>query len=84
MLQILNYKYLNTYFEIILVAINDALVKKYLDNEISYISMQKSMIKLLKKPYFKKYYIRKPKNISDIKFMVKMVNKYLDNYLKNS
>ena len=84
LLQILNYKYLNTYFEIILVAINDALVKKYLDNEISYISMQKSMIKLLKKPYFKKYYIRKPKNISDIKFMVKMVNKYLDNYLKNS
>ena len=31
LLKILNYKFNNTYFEIILVSINDALVKKYLE-----------------------------------------------------
>ena len=30
------------------------LVKKYLENKISYISIHKLMLKLLKKPYFTK------------------------------
>ena len=41
------------------------------------------MLKLLKKPYFTKYYSSKPKNINDIKNMVEKVNQYLNNYLKN-
>ncbi len=82
LLEILNYNFNNTYFEIILVSINDELVKKYLDNKISYISIHKNMINFLKKPYFTKYYSIKPKNIDDIKYMVNKVNLYLNENLK--
>ena len=82
LLNILNYKFNNTYFEIILVSINDGLVRKYLENKISYISLHKIMINLLKKPYFKKYYYQKPKNINDIKDMVQKVNEFLKIYIK--
>ena len=68
----------NSYFEIILVSINDALVKKYLDEEISFISLQKNLIRLIKHPFFTKYYGLYPKNINDIKNMVKKVNTYLN------
>ena len=37
------------------------------------------MLKLLKKPYFTKYYKKSPKNINEIKNMVKKVNQYLIN-----
>ncbi len=40
------------------------------------------MVKLLKKPYFTKYYQVKPRNINDIKTMVKRVNQYVDEYFK--
>ena len=82
LLKILKYKFNNTYLEIILVALNDALVKKYLDYEISYILIHTLMLRLLKKPYFSKYYSLKPKNINDIKTMVQRVNQYVDEYLK--
>ena len=82
LLKIFNYKFNNTYFEIILVSINDDLVKKYLENQNFYISIHKLMLKLLKKPYFTKYYNKSPKNINDIKNMVKKVKKYLNKYLK--
>ena len=82
LLKILKYKFNNTYLEIILVSLNDALVKKYLDYEISYILIHTLMIKLLKKPYFSKYYSSKPKNINDIKTMVQRVNQYVDEYLR--
>ena len=82
LLKILNYDFKDTYLEIILVSINDELVKRYLDNQISYISIHKTMLNLLKKRYFSKYYFSSPKNINDIKFMVKKVKKYLDNNLK--
>ena len=82
LLKILNYEFKNTYFEIILVSINDALVKNYLNNKISYISIHKLMLKLLKNPYFIKYYSKYPKNINDIKFMVEEVNRYIKIYLK--
>ena len=36
------------------------------------------MLKLLKKPYFTKYYSIKPKNIKDIKSMIQTVNQYLE------
>ncbi len=80
LLQILNYKFKNTFFEIILVSINDALVQKYLENKISYISIHKKMLSLLKKPYFTKYYSLKPKNINDVKIMVNKVRNYLNEY----
>ncbi len=82
LLKILNYKIQDTFFEIILVSLNDALVKYYLENKISYQSIHKIMLKLLKKPEFTKYYSIKPKNIKDIKYMVQRVNLYLEKYLK--
>ena len=81
LLTILNYKFKNTYLEIILVALNDALVKKYLEYKISYSSIHTVMKKLLKKPYFIKYYSIKPRNIKDINIMVDRVNNYVNKYL---
>ena len=81
LLKILNYKFKNTYFEVILVSINDGLVNMYLDGKIQYISIHKNMLKLLKDPFFVKYYLKKPKNINDIKLMVEKVNQYLYKYL---
>ena len=83
LLKILNYKFNNTYFEVILVSINDVLVKKYLENKISYISIHKIMLKILKKPYFTKYYQIKPSNIKEIKTMVNKVNLYLEKFLES-
>ena len=84
LLKILNYKFNNTYLETIIVSLNDALVKKYLEDKISYITIQNTMLKLLKKPYFNKYYSSKPKNINDIKIMVQKVNQYVDQYFENN
>ncbi len=83
LLKILNYKFENTYFEIILITINDTLVKMYLDETIKYITIHEMIIKLLKKPYFTKYYKDSPKNINDIKNMVNKVEKYLHTYFDN-
>ncbi len=77
LLKILKYNFNDTFFEIILISINDYLVKSYINNRISYISLHKQMIKLLKKPYFTKYYKISPKNINEIKSMVDKVNNYL-------
>ncbi len=82
LLEILNYKLKGTYFEVILVSLNDALVNLYLNNIISYISIHDLMIKLLKKSYFVRYYDTYPKNINDIRNMVKKVNKYIERYFK--
>ena len=82
LLKLLDYKFNNTYLETIIVSLNDALVKKYLENKISYITIHNSMLRLLKKPFLKKYYSSKPKNINDIKIMVQKVNKYVDDFLE--
>ena len=82
LLKILNYEFRNTFFEIILVSINDILVRNYLANKIPYISIHNKMLQLLKKPYFTKYYSSRPKNINDIKYMVEIVNQYLIKDLK--
>ena len=84
LLEILKYKLNSTYFEIILVSINDALVKYYLNNEISYISIHTVMLKLLKKPYLTKFFNTSPKNINEIKLMVNKVNLYLKKYLNKN
>ena len=83
MLKILNKKINNTFFETILVSLNDELVKRYLENKISYISLHKLLIKLIKKPYFSKYYKFSPKNINEIKNMVSLVKSYLKSYFND-
>ena len=67
-----------SYFETILITINDYLVEKYLNREINYRSLNVSLIKLIKTPYFTRYYKLRPKNIIDIKIMVKRVINYLN------
>ena len=67
-----------SYFETILITINDTLVSKYLNSEINYISIQKNLINIIKKSYFKKYYKLKPKNIYDIKNMIIITKNYLN------
>ena len=84
LLKLLNYKFKNTFLEIILVSLNDALVNKYLDRKIHYISIHKLMLKLLKKPYLMKFYKIKPRNINDIKIMVQRVDEYVNEYLKSN
>ncbi len=82
LLKLLNRNFKNTYFEVILVSINDLLVKKYLENKISYISLHIFMLKLLKKPILSKFFVLKPKNINDIKKMVNKTNQYVEKFLK--
>jgi 1-deoxy-D-xylulose-5-phosphate reductoisomerase len=67
-----------SYFETILIAINDTLVDKYLSGEINYLSLNDNLLKLIKTPYFTRYYKLKPKNIIDIKIMVRKVITYLN------
>ena len=55
----------------------------YLDKKIKYITIHEMIIKLLKKPYFSKYYNSYPKNINDIKNMVSKVEKYVHKYFEN-
>ena len=71
-----------SYFETILITLNDALVNKFLDGEINYISIQLNLLNLIKKPYFTKFYKLKPKRIYDIKKMIIRTNKYLNKNLK--
>ena len=68
----------STYFETILISINDFLVAKYLKGEINYGSISINILKLIKRPYFTRYYKSYPKNIIDIKIMIKKVNNYLN------
>ena len=67
-----------SYFETILVTINDTLVNKYLNRHINYASIQTNLLNFLKKPFFTKYYKLKPKNIYDIKNMVSLTKKYIE------
>ena len=67
-----------SYFETILITVNDTLVNKYLNRKINYISIQKNLINIIKRPYFKKYYKLKPKNIYDIKKMIILTKNYLN------
>ena len=67
-----------TYFETILVTINDTLVDKYLNSHINYASIQTNLLRFLKKPFFTKYYKLKPKNIYDINKMVSITKKYIE------
>ena len=68
----------DSYFETILVTLNDELVKNYLNSNIKYFYIEKYLLKLINSPYFKKFYKLKPKNILDIKNMVNITKKYLN------
>ncbi len=72
-----------SYFETILISLNDSLVDKYLKGEINYISIQKNLLNLLESTYLKKYYKLKPKNIYDIKKMITITKNYLISNLKH-
>ena len=72
----------NSYFETILITLNDTLVNKYLMGEINYISIQKNLLNLIESTYLKKYYKLKPKNIYDIKKMITRTKNYLNLNLK--
>ncbi len=67
----------SSYFETILITLNDMLVDEYLKNNINYISIHRNLIKLIKSPFFNKFYKLKPKNIYDIKKMILITKKYL-------
>ena len=67
-----------SYFETILISINDYLVMKYLKGDINYLSLNNNLVTLIKKPYFTRFYKSNPKNIIDIRIMVKKVVSYLN------
>ena len=71
------YKIRDTFFEVILVTINDELVKLFLNKKISFIKMQKLLLKMINKKVFSKYYNKYPKKINDIYKMVNKVKLYL-------
>ena len=67
-----------SFFETILISLNDLLVEKYLNGSINYISIKSNLLKHIKNPYFKKYYKLKPKNIYDIKKISMLTKNYLE------
>ena len=71
-----------SYFETILITLNDTLVEKYLNGKINYISIQRNLLKLIKTSYFSKFYKLKPKNIYDIKNMINLTKFYLEKKIK--
>ena len=72
----------SSYFETILITINDNLVYKYLNGQINYKSIQMNILRLINKPYFRRYYKLKPKSIYDIKKMIIITKKYLEGNIK--
>ena len=71
----------DSYFEVMLVTINDELVKLFLKKKISFVQMQKLLLKSINSNILKKYYLKYPKNINDIYIMADKVKKYLyENY----
>ena len=79
LLKLINkYKRNDTYYEIILVTVNDFFVKSFLNGNISFQKMQIKLLKKLKDPYLSKYYNNYPKKINDIYLIVDKVKKYLN------
>tara|TARA_B100000674_G_scaffold138697_1_gene108468 strand:- start:722 stop:1393 length:672 start_codon:yes stop_codon:yes gene_type:complete len=68
----------DSYYEIILVTVNDYFVKKFLSGNINFQKMQIKLLKKLKDPYLTKYYNKYPKKINDIYMIVNKVQKYLN------
>ena len=66
-----------SYFEIILITLNDELVLKYLEGKINYISIINNIIYFIKSPYFRKFYKLKPENLYDINKIINITKNYL-------
>jgi|TARA_B110000967_G_C18897165_1_gene571580 1-deoxy-D-xylulose-5-phosphate reductoisomerase len=64
LISILPYKH--SLFETVLVSANDALVNKFLNNEIKFIDISKKLIKIVKTKEFSKYKYIRPKNVGEI------------------
>ena len=77
------YKRNDSYYEIILVTVNDYFVKKFLNGNINFQKMQIKLMKKLNDPYLSKYYNKYPKKINDIYMIVDKVKKYLYENEKN-
>ena len=71
------YKRNDSYYEIILVTVNDYFVTKFLNGNIDFHKMQLKLLKKLKDPYLSKYCNKYPKKINDIYMIVDKVKKYL-------
>ena len=72
----------DSYFETILISLNDNLVNKYLKGEINYTSIHLNLLNLIKQPYLTKFYKLKPSNIYDIRKMISITNAYLEKNYK--
>ncbi len=72
------YKICDSYYEIILVTVNDYYVTKFLNGNINFKKMQIKLLKKLKDPYLSKYYNKFPKKINDVYMIVDKVKKYLN------
>ena len=72
------YKKKDTYYEIILVTVNDYFVKNFLNGNINFKKMQIKLLKKLKDPHLSKYYNKYPKKINDIYMIVDKIKKYLN------
>ena len=78
LLKLINgYKSKDSFYEIILVTVNDYFVTKFLNGNINFQKMQIKMLKKLKDPYLSKYYNKHPKKINDIYMIVDKVKNYL-------
>ena len=73
----------SSYFETVLITLNDCLVEKYLKGKINYVSIEQNLLKLTKDRVFMNYYKLKPKNVYDIKKMILFTKNYLENNLKH-
>ena len=71
------YKINDTFFEVILVTINDELVRLFLNKKISFIKMQQLQMQTINKKKLSKYYDKRPKKINDIYNIINQVKKYL-------
>ena len=71
------YKRKDSFYEIILVTVNDYFVTKFLNGNINFQKMQIKMLEKLKDPYLSKYYNKYPKKINDIYMIVDKIKNYL-------
>tara|TARA_B100000925_G_scaffold232983_1_gene181540 strand:- start:1982 stop:3157 length:1176 start_codon:yes stop_codon:yes gene_type:complete len=71
------YKKNDSFYEIILVTVNDYFVREFLNGNINFQKMQIKLLKKLKDPYLSKFYNKYPKKINDIYMVVDKVKKYL-------
>ena len=86
---IIEHRLANTELQLIIDLLNQQIEDyqsniSYLENKISYFSLHKFMLLLLKKPILSQFYDLKPKNIDDIKSMVERTNQYVEKFLKHN